>query len=242
MNKKFLCIAVFFTSHLSLIAEEEWIEGTSQPRERITISSPVEEVVEEVLVEEGDDVIKGDVLAKLLSKKQELAANKLDHLIAKARFEYEAVKELYEKKIESKASYLEKKAILGGFEVDKKMAENDVSDRLIKSPSDGVIVYRLIDPGESAEKVKALFELIDVSSLQLVFFLTTEYLDYFKLGDEVNVEFPEVKKSRKGKAVLKFIDPQVDSRSGLFRLRFEFDNKNTKIKPGVRVRMLLPKQ
>ena len=100
MNKKFLYLTVFFTSHLSLIAEEEWIEGTSQPKERITISSPVEEVVEEVLVEEGDDVIKGDVLAKLLSKKQELAANKLDHLIAKARFEYEAVKELYEKKIE----------------------------------------------------------------------------------------------------------------------------------------------
>tara|TARA_B100001287_G_scaffold275416_1_gene282962 strand:- start:710 stop:1438 length:729 start_codon:yes stop_codon:yes gene_type:complete len=241
MNKIFLCLKIIFISHLSLHADEKWIEGTSQPRERITISSPVDEVVEEVLVEEGDNVSKGDVLAKLLSKKQELAAKKLDNLISKAKFEYEAVKDLYEKKIESRANYLEKKAILGGFEVDKLMAENDVSDRLIKSPSDGVIVYRLIDPGESAEKVKALFELIDVSSLQLVFFLTTEYLDSFKLGDHVGVEFPEVKNNSTGKAVLKFIDPQVDSRSGLFRLRFEFDNKDAKIKPGVRVRMKLPK-
>ena len=241
MNKIFLCLKIIFISHLSLYADEKWIEGTSQPRERITISSPVDEVVEEVLVEEGDNVSKGDVLAKLLSKKQELAAKKLDNLISKAKFEYEAVKDLYEKKIESRANYLEKKAILGGFEVDKLMAENDVSDRLIKSPSDGVIVYRLIDPGESAEKVKALFELIDVSSLQLVFFLTTEYLDSFKLGDHVGVEFPEVKNNSTGKAVLKFIDPQVDSRSGLFRLRFEFDNKDAKIKPGVRVRMKLPK-
>ena len=241
MNKIFLCLKIIFISHLSLHADEKWIEGTSQPRERITISSPVDEVVEEVLVEEGDNVSKGDVLAKLLSKKQELAAKKLDNLISKAKFEYEAVKDLYEKKIESRANYLEKKAILGGFEVDKLMAENDVSDRLIKSPSDGVIVYRLIDPGESAEKVKALFELIDVSSLQLVFFLSTEYLDSFKLGDHVGVEFPEVKNNSTGKAVLKFIDPQVDSRSGLFRLRFEFDNKNAKIKPGVRVRMKFPK-
>ena len=192
MNRNFLCLKVIFISHLSLFADEKWIEGTSQPRERITISSPVEEVVEEVLVEEGDSVSKGDVLAKLLSRKQELAAKKLDNLISKARFEYEAVKDLYEKKIESRANYLEKKAILGGFEVDKLMAENDVSDRLIKSPSDGVIVYRLIDPGESAEKVKALFELIDVSSLQLVFFLSTEHLDLFELGDHVGVEFPEL--------------------------------------------------
>lgn len=241
MNRSFLCLKVIFISHLSLFADEKWIEGTSQPRERITISSPVEEVVEEVLVEEGDSVSKGDVLAKLLSRKQELAAKKLDNLISKARFEYEAVKDLYEKKIESRANYLEKKAILGGFEVDKLMAENDVSDRLIKSPSDGVIVYRLIDPGESAEKVKALFELIDVSSLQLVFFLSTEHLDLFELGDHVGVEFPELKNNSSGKAVLKFIDPQVDSRSGLFRLRFEFDNKDAKIKPGVRVRMKLPK-
>ena len=241
MNRNFLCLKVIFISHLSLFADEKWIEGTSQPRERITISSPVEEVVEEVLVEEGDSVSKGDVLAKLLSRKQELAAKKLDNLISKARFEYEAVKDLYEKKIESRANYLEKKAILGGFEVDKLMAENDVSDRLIKSPSDGVIVYRLIDPGESAEKVKALFELIDVSSLQLVFFLSTEHLDLFELGDHVGVDFPELKNNLSGKAVLKFIDPQVDSRSGLFRLRFEFDNKDAKIKPGVRVRMKLPK-
>ena len=110
-------------------AEDVWIEGTAQPKERITISSPVEEVVEEVFVEEGDNVVKGDVLAKLLSKRQELAVKKLEHLITKARFEFEAVEDLYAKKIESRASYLEKKAELGSFEVDKELAENDISDR-----------------------------------------------------------------------------------------------------------------
>ena len=61
MNKIFLCLKIIFISHLSLHADEKWIEGTSQPRERITISSPVDEVVEEVLVEEGDNVSKGAV-------------------------------------------------------------------------------------------------------------------------------------------------------------------------------------
>ena len=101
MNKIFLCLKIIFISHLSLHADEKWIEGTSQPRERITISSPVDEVVEEVLVEEGDNVSKGDVLAKLLSKKQELAVKKLDNLISKAKFEYEAVKDLYERKLKA---------------------------------------------------------------------------------------------------------------------------------------------
>lgn len=237
-NYNFL-FCVFLTVSPSL-AEDIWVEGTAQAKKRITISSPVEEVVEEVFVEEGDTVVKGDVLAKLLSQRQELAVKKLEYLITKARFEFEAVEDLYAKKIESRASYLEKKAELGSYEVDKELALNDISERLIKSPSDGAIVFRLIDPGESAEKVKALFELIDSSSLKLVFFLTTNYLDQFKVGDEIVVEFPEVKKFSQGKAKLKFIDPQVDSRSGLFRVRFEFDNSEAKIKPGVRVRMKVP--
>ena len=240
MMKYFIFLIFIFLAVISSSAEDVWIEGTAQPKERITISSPVEEVVEEVFVEEGDKVVKGDVLAKLLSKRQELAVKKLEHLITKARFEFEAVEDLYAKKIESRASYLEKKAELGSFEVDKELALNDISERLIKSPSDGDIVYRLIDPGESAEKVKALFELIDSSSLKLVFFLTTNFLDQFEVGDEVVVEFPEVKKFSQGKAKLKFIDPQVDSRSGLFRVRFEFDNSEANIKAGVRVRMKVP--
>jgi membrane fusion protein (multidrug efflux system) len=240
MIKHFNFILCVFLTLSPSLAEDIWVEGTAQAKERITISSPVEEVVEEVFVEEGDTVVKGDVLAKLLSQRQELAVKKLEHLITKARFEFEAVEDLYAKKIESRASYLEKKAELGSFEVDKELALNDISERLIKSPSDGDIVYRLIDPGESAEKVKALFELIDSSSLKLVFFLTTNFLDQFEVGDEVVVEFPEVKKFSQGKAKLKFIDPQVDSRSGLFRVRFEFDNSEAKIKPGVRVRMKVP--
>ena len=242
MIKHFRFLFFFFLMRVFSSAEDVWIEGTAQPKERITISSPVEEVVEEVFVEEGDNVVKGDVLAKLLSKRQELAVKKLEHLITKARFEFEAVEDLYAKKIESRASYLEQKAELGSFEGDKELAENDISERLIKSPSDGVIVYRLIDPGESAEKVEALFELIDASSLKLVFFLTTDYLDQLKVGNEVVVDFPEVTSSSQGKATLKFIDPQVDSRSGLFRVMFEFDNAEAKIKPGVRVRMKVPSE
>ena len=56
------------------------------------------------------------------------------------------------------------------------------------------------------------------------------------------MDFPEVTSSSQGKAKLKFIDPQVDSRSGLFRVMFEFDNAEAKIKPGVRVRMKVPSE
>jgi multidrug efflux pump subunit AcrA (membrane-fusion protein) len=54
------------------------------------------------------------------------------------------------------------------------------------------------------------------------------------------VIFPELPEIQERKASLVFIDPQLDSRSGLFRVRFDFDNSELKIKPGLRVKVKLP--
>ncbi len=57
---------------------------------------------------------------------------------------------------------------------------------------------------------------------------------------EADVLFPELPDVGGQTAKLVFIDPQVDSRSGLYRVRFEFDNRESKIKPGLRVKVKLP--
>ena len=73
---------------------------------RTTVSSPAEEIVAEVMVEEGEEVKKGDLPAQLASRKEELEVERLDQLIAKAQFVYDATKALYEEKIESKETLL----------------------------------------------------------------------------------------------------------------------------------------
>ena len=52
--------------------------------------------------------------------------------------------------------------------------------------------------------------------------------------------FPEMPKIQGQKAQLVFVDSQLDSRSGLFRVRFDFDNRELKLKPGLRVKAKLP--
>jgi multidrug efflux pump subunit AcrA (membrane-fusion protein) len=85
-----------------------------------------------------------------------------------------------------------------------------------------------------------VFEIIDASKMKLVFFLSTKHLPNLKKGMKSDVLFPELPEIKERKATLVFIDPQLDSRSGLFRVRFDFDNRELKIKPGVRVKVKLP--
>lgn len=220
-------------------AGEKYVEGSTMAWERITISSPVEEIVDDVMVEEGQTVKKGDVLAQLLVRKQELEVERLDQLIANASFSYEATKTLFEQNIESKETLMEKKSDLDGFIIQREIALAMVEERRIVAPIAGSVVHRLKDPGESIGRVEPLFEIIDVSRLKLMFFLSAEDLPQLSEGMVCNIEFPDFPDQGAHEATLIFIDPQVDARSGLLRVRFEFDNAEAKIKPGVRVRAFL---
>ncbi len=217
-----------------------WVEGTSQPYERITISSPVEEIVESVEVEEGDVVEKGSVLAKLFSTREKLEVKRLGHMIVKAEEDARTARELFEKKIKSRSNLLEMEAELKRLQVELEMAQYSVDQRVVKAPVSGTVVYRLKDPGEAIGRVEPLFEIINASKMKLVFFLSTKHLSILKEGMEVAVVFPELPAVGEQKAKLMFVDPQLDSRSGLFRVRFELDNQTLKAKPGLRVKVKLP--
>lgn len=208
--------------------------------ERITISSPVEEIVAEVMVEEGDPVEAGAVLAQLASRKQELEVERLDQLIAKAEFSYEATEALHAQRIESKETLMEKKAELDELVIQREIAQAIVEERRIQAPIAGTVVHRLKDPGESIGRVEPLFELIDARRLKLMFFLSSEHLPRLKPEMSCEVSFPALPEQTGHQAKLIFVDPQVDARSGLFRVRFEFDNAVAGIKPGVRVKLTLP--
>jgi membrane fusion protein (multidrug efflux system) len=120
------------------------------------------------------------------------------------------------------------------------MAQYAVDQRVIKAPVAGTVVYRLKDPGEAIGRVEPLFEIINATKMKLVFFLSTKHLASLKEGMEVAVLFPELPNVAEQKAKLVFVDPQLDSRSGLFRVKFEFDNQALKAMPGLRVKVKLP--
>ena len=240
---RILITLVCLSGCISASLAQIWVEGTSQPTARITISSPVEEIVESVSVEEGDLVEKGATLATLFSTKEQLEVKRLGLMIDKASESAKTARELYDKKIQKKSELLEKEAELKRLVIEREIAQLAVDQRSIKAPVAGTVVYRLKDPGEAVERVEPVFEIIDASRMKLVFFLSTKHLPILKKGMVAPVifpELPELPEIQERKASLVFIDPQLDSRSGLFRVRFDFDNSELKIKPGLRVRVKLP--
>ncbi|MDQ8198761.1 efflux RND transporter periplasmic adaptor subunit [Pelagicoccus enzymogenes] len=223
----------------SLLAETRWVEGISQPMERITVSSPVEEIVKSVSVSEGDEVEAGQVLAELLSSQERLEVERLEVLIEKAEVDFKATADLVAERIESEDKLVEARTALQSLKIEREIALNDVEERIIRSPIAGVVVFRLKDPGEAIGRVEPLFEVIKSDQLKLQFFMSASDLPALQVGGEAEVQFPIAKPGHTFTARLDFVDPQIDSRSGLFRVRYVFDNTQAGVKPGARVQVKL---
>jgi len=241
-----LLLAFCFLGMGDAIAEEgvanEVIEkvGVVKPFREVTISASIREIIREIHVREGDRIEKGELLVNLQSEKQQFAVERLEQMISKADFDYNATKRLFEKKIASRDDAFAKEVELKRLEAELKIAKADLAERKILSPMRGVVVRKYKESAESIAENDPILEVIETDQLLFLFHLEAPMLSVVTLEQSLPVRFPEMPAISGATAKINFIDPEVDSRSGLFRVRLLFDNQAGLIRPGLRVMARFP--
>jgi membrane fusion protein, multidrug efflux system len=114
------------------------------------------------------------------------------------------------------------------------IAKAELAERSIVSKIDGVIVNRLKEPGEAVNEADPILHMAEVDRILVLFHLETSFLTKLKKGDPVTLTFSEVEPAVVKTGTIHFIDPLVDPRSGLFRLRVLVDNKDNAARPGMK--------
>jgi len=153
-------------------------------------------VVSEVLVEVGDSVKKGDVLARLDDSKErlglELAQNELE--IAKlaaihAKGIYNKFKQV--KDVTSKQNFedIEYELNMANLNLTKakialNIARQNLDDKKLISPYDAIVSKRTIEVGEGVGGVsQKVFEIFSSSEVRLVLGFDEKFKDVVKVGD-----------------------------------------------------------
>lgn len=216
------------------------VEGLVKPFKSVTISASLREVIQKIDVAEGDRITEGQILIHLESEKQRLAVARYELLISKATFDQQAAQRLFEQNVASRDDALNKEMELKRLQTEQDIAKAEFEEREIKSPLSGVVVRKFKESGESVSEVEPILEVMENDKLLLLFYLDAHMLASVKLGQEISTTYPELSPGTVKKAVVDFIDPQVDARSGLFRVRLLLDNKDESIKPGMRVQAEFP--
>ena len=215
-------------------------EGIAKPFKVVTMSASQREVITKIAVQEGDRIKQGDILVSLEAEKQKLAVERLAQMQEKAQFDFNAAKRHFEANVTSRDDMLAKQVEMKRLQAELDIAKVEASQREMVAPLTGVVVHRFHEPGEAVNEAEAILQVMDSDRLLLLFYLEAPMLSVIKLGDELDVAFPEATPVARRRATINFIDPEVDGRSGMFRVRLLMDNADHALRPGMKVQALFP--
>ena len=215
----------FYTGTSSLYAENN-----------TEVAAKIGGQITNILVEEGDFVKTGQVVAKLESARFSLEVERAQANLNKITQEIERKQDLYEQKLIPRDSFESLKYDKDSAEVALSIAKLDLSYTTIRSPISGVVSQRNVQRGNAITTNQALFKITSLKSLQADLFIPERELNNLRKGQAAQVRFdaiqlPDGQKSISAK--VKRISPVVDSKTGTFKTTLEIDNSSDLLKPGM---------
>ncbi|MEG9327224.1 efflux RND transporter periplasmic adaptor subunit [Salinimicrobium catena] len=165
------------------------IPGDVETDENITIYPEFSGVLLDVLVEEGDRVNKGQVLARIDDGGLSSQLAQLETQAALAKTTFERQKRLWEQNIGSEIQFLEAKANYEAVQNSVDQLKSQLAKTVVRAPFSGVIDEAFSEQGEVvAPGQSRLFRLINLSNMYITAAVPESYLGSIKKGTEVMVE------------------------------------------------------
>lgn len=210
------------------------IQGLVMPLKLVSVASPVlQELIDSMLVEEGDTVTEGQVIIQLHAEKEALEVEQYSKLVEQRTFTATGATALAKDKMMSKEAMLEKQTEMELAKIQLRQAQVRFKEKSIRSPLAGIVVKKYKEAGESVDRVEKLVDIVNIDQVYVQFFLDPKLIGVIKTEQLVTVRVPVIGNSAfDGK--VSFVDPRIDAGSGLFRVKVLLDNPKHVIKPGMR--------
>jgi RND family efflux transporter MFP subunit len=234
-----------------------------EPQQTVKLSSPVVGVIGRIDVDRGDFVRAGQIVGKLedgveqailavvqtkakneftirsIEARREFLRNKFgraDALVGKAIVSRATAEEAETdvKVVEQQLKEAELNLELAQAEV--RQAEQVVRQRTLRSPIDGVVMERLLVPGEYRNDQSPIMVLAQIDPLRVEVFLPTSYFGRVRVGTEAIVR-PEEPIGGSYKAAVTVVDRVHDAASGTFGVRLNLPNAQMTLPAGIRCKV-----
>lgn len=206
--------------------------GTFEPAQQLEFPAENSGRVVRVLVDEGDIVRKGQVLAVIKGDQLSIELQTAQAAYQNALTDSQRYENAFKTGGVTKQQLDQAKLNLVNAKSRLDQAKINFGDASIKSSINGIVNKRSIEPGSVVSAGTVLFELVDVSTLKLRATVTEQQVATLKTGTEVPVKasvFPD--KEFKGR--ITFIAPKADE-SLNFPVEIEIaNNPNNQIKAGM---------
>jgi membrane fusion protein (multidrug efflux system) len=234
--------------------------GTICPEHKSCLGSVVSGRVDEVLVDVGDRVTKGQELLKLDTTFFSIALKEAEDALVSAQVErvdaernFERMKKLFAKPEGQTPSISQKRFEDAGTRYEQSLvsqrraeenlqrAKANLKEATIRAPYNGVVTKRLVHPGEAvnAAPVTKVLEMESIDTLYVEFSVPQVQMAKLQVGSHVELQIEGTTQGTYS-AAIDLICPDVDEKTRSIKCRTFLNNADRLFHPGSLVRITIP--
>jgi len=239
-----LITTLYFEVFRHLTKNDKIIEGSGTIEiTEIEISSKIMARVASISVDEGDEVKKGDILVKLegeeLNAQEKSAIASYENALAN----YKRAKELYDS---GSIPVKEYEAAQTAYQIAKAnldLVMASIKNTIIRSPIDGVVISKNLNPGEIAFPGSSILTIGDISKPWIKIYIPEKRLGLVKLGQKAIITidtFPNKKYegrvvsiSQKAEFTPKTVQTKEERVKLMFAVKIQLENPDFELKAGM---------
>ncbi|MCH8538563.1 MAG: efflux RND transporter periplasmic adaptor subunit [Alkalimonas sp.] len=205
---------------------------TLTARAETEVISRTNGIVQRILVEEGDQVAAGQLLAVLDNERQQYMLAKEQAELSRLSGEWQRMQEMYQRQLVSTEVYEKVRWQMDAMKAAVDLAELAVRETEIRAPIAGVVSRRYAKIGQLINQYapQSLFHLVSNAELEAVVHLPEQQIAQAKAGQAAVLSLAGLAPV---KAELSRVAPVVDASSGTVRATLLLDNSNGELRPGM---------
>lgn len=206
--------------------------GTAKANESVNITPQTDDIVEQVLFDDGDNVNAGQLLITLKNHEEKARLAALEANLQEAKQNLIRVKNLAKNSVASKQLLDERIARVKALNAERDIVKAQLNQLQISAPFNGVLGVRNISEGAYVRPGDVLTTLDDISVIKLDFQLAENHLASVNVGqliEATSIAYKDELFSGKITSISSRVDPVTRA----VEVRAKIDNQSLKLRPGM---------
>lgn len=209
------------------------ISAPVEPLRTIRLASRTSGVLTEVLVEEGDPVSSGQILARIDVSEQQAELARARASRDERRTSFERLERLRDQDYVDAASYEAARAELSVADSEVDLWQTRVDFGTVRSSIDGTVVSRYVEPGEAIGQHEPLFSLADLANVVVRVGVSELDVRNLHIGQNVLVRLDAAAGENPIQGLIRRIFPAAEQDSRLITVEIDLpDAQQVGIRPG----------
>ena len=213
------------------------VSGNVEGNKTVRLGFMVAGKIDRVNYNEGETVRSGQLLATVDSTSYRIAKDIVDVQVNQVTDEHGRLKIMYERNSVSESDFRKVDFALQGALAQQRLHNKNLSDTRLYSTIDGILLKRLVEPGEIVSAGMPVLVVSDISKVKISAYIPESQLQFVHIGQKADVRIDALEQTFSGE--VKEVGGFADAITRAFTIKIEVANSGLTIRPGMIAEVIL---